>query len=327
MKHFCIYPKEGFFLQRRYDVICVGQLCADILVRPVNEKIFTVDSTPVDSMLLWPGGDAQNESCVMAKLGMKTALVGKIGHDIWGDAIVDIVTKSGVDLSHVVRDDTVNTCTSVALIFEDGRRNFLYQGGGNDAFTADDIDFSLFSQTRLVTLGSLFSLPGLLESGFATIVQKAHEAGALVSADTAQVPEGYTAESIRPIIQDLDYFMPSYEEASKLVNSDNPETIVDRLKAVCRGVVILKHGGDGCYVSDGQQSFHMPPFKVNAIDTTGAGDNFTGGFMTAVLKGFSLRECARFANATGAISVQSIGTTTAIQNFQQVMDFLAAHPA
>ena len=92
-------------------------------------------------------------------------------------------------------------------------------------------------------------------------------------------------------------------------------------------VVILKHGGDGCYVSDGQQSFHMPPFKVNAIDTTGAGDNFTGGFMTAVLKGFSLRECARFANATGAISVQSIGTTTAIQNFQQVMDFLATHPA
>lgn len=93
----------------------------------------------------------------------------------------------------------------------------------NDAFTVEDIDFSLFSQTRLVTLGCLFSLPGLLESGFATIVQKAHEAGALVSADTAQVPEGYTAESIRPIIQDLDYFMPSYEEASKLVNSDDPK--------------------------------------------------------------------------------------------------------
>ena len=135
-----------------------------------------------------------------------------------------IVTKSGVDLSHVVRDSAVNTCTSVALIFEDGRRNFLYQGGGNDAFTIEDIDFSLFSQTRLVTLGSLFALPGLMESGFATIVQKAHEAGALVSADTAQVPEGYTAESIRPIIQDLDYFMPSYEEASKLVDSDDPET-------------------------------------------------------------------------------------------------------
>ncbi len=65
--------------------------------------------------------------------------------------------------------------------------------------------------------------------------------------------------------------MPSYEEASKLVNSDDPKTIVNRLKEVCRGVVILKHGGDGCYVSDGQQSFHMPPFKVNAIDTTGAG--------------------------------------------------------
>ncbi len=81
------------------------------------KKIFTVDSTPVDSMLLWPGGDAQNESCVMAKLGMKTALVGKIGPRYLGDAIVDIVTKSGVDLSHVVRDDMVNTCTSVALIF------------------------------------------------------------------------------------------------------------------------------------------------------------------------------------------------------------------
>lgn len=68
---FLYLSKGGVLLQRRYDVICVGQLCADILVRPVNEKIFTVDSTPVDSMLLWPGGDAQNESCVMAKLGRK----------------------------------------------------------------------------------------------------------------------------------------------------------------------------------------------------------------------------------------------------------------
>lgn len=314
-------------MQRRYDVLCVGQLGADILVRPVNENIFTVDSTPVESMLLWPGGDAQNESCVLAKLGMKTALIGKIGRDIWGDAIVDIVSQSGVDLSHLVRDEKIQTCTSIALIFEDGRRNFLYQGGGNDAFTTADIDFSLFSQTRLVTLGSLFALPGLLESGFAEIVQKAHEAGALVSADTAQVPEGYTVERIRPIIQDLDYFMPSYEEASKLVDSDDPETIVHRLKQVCRGVVILKHGGDGCYVSDGDETFHMPPFKVKAIDTTGAGDNFTGGFMTAVLKGWDLKACARFANATGAISVQNVGTTTAIQDFQQVMDFLAAHPA
>ncbi len=314
-------------MQRQYDVICVGQLCADILVRPVNEKIFTVDSTPVDSMLLWPGGDAQNEACVMAKLGMNTALVGKIGHDIWGDAIVDIVGQSGVDLSHLIRDDKINTCTSVARIFEDGRRNFLYQGGGNDAFVAEDIDFSLFSKTRLVTIGSLFALPGLLETGFSTIIKQAHKAGALVSADTSQVPAGYTAETIRPIIEDLDYFMPSYEEASKLVESDDPETIVKRLKEICHGVVILKNGGDGCLVSDGKDFFHMPPFKVNAIDTTGAGDNFTGGFMTAVLKGFSLRECARFANATGAISVQSVGTTTAIQNYQQVLDFLAAHPA
>lgn len=314
-------------MQRQYDVLCVGQLGADILVRPVNEMIFQVDSTPVESMILWPGGDAQNESCVMAKLGMKTALLGKIGHDLWGDAIVDIVKKSGVDLSHLVRDKNIQTCTSIALIFEDGRRNFLYQGGGNDTFCVDDIDFSLFSQTRLVTIGSLFSLPGLLESGFSTIVKKAHEAGALVSADTAQVPPGYTAESVREIIQDLDYFMPSYEEASKLVDSDDPETIVKRLKEVCRGVVILKHGANGCYVSDGQQMFHMPPFSVKAIDTTGAGDNFTGGFMTAVLKGWDLKQCARFANATGAISVQNVGTTTAIQNFQQVMDFLAAHPA
>ena len=116
-------------MQRQYDVLCVGQLGADILVRPVNETIFQVDSTPVESMILWPGGDAQNESCVMAKLGMKTALLGKIGHDLWGDAIVDIVEKSGVDLSHLVRDKNIQTCTSIALIFEDGRRNFLYQGG------------------------------------------------------------------------------------------------------------------------------------------------------------------------------------------------------
>lgn len=109
-----------------------------------------------------------------------------------------------------------------------------------------------------------------------------------------------------------------------LAQCTDPAEIAQALKTVCPGVVVVKHEADGCYVNDGAQAFHVPAFRVHAIDTTGAGDNFVGGFLCAVLQGLSLPACVQYACATGAISVQSIGTTTGLQSRQQVEDFLRA---
>ena len=238
--------------------------------------------------------------------------------------MLQIAQERGVCTQHVVRDATLPSATSVVLIQADGQRNFLHHGGSSDALRIQDIDLSLVQKARILSFGSLFSMPGLMDGGFAELARAARAAGTPVCADTAQVPQGVTMADIAPILSQLDYFLPSYEEASVLAQCTDPASIAAVLKKACPGVVVVKHGADGCYVNDGTQSLHVPAFAVDAIDTTGAGDNFVGGFLYALLQGLALPACVQYACAAGAISVQSVGTTTGLQNAAQVEAFLRA---
>lgn len=312
-------------MQYKYDVLCIGQMGADILVRPVPQDLFSLDSNRVEPIVLWTGGDAQNQAVVLSKLGMQVALIGKIGQDDWGDFMLRIARERGVCTEHVIRDASLPSATSVVLIRADGQRNFLHHGGSSDTLCLAEIDLSLIGQARMLSFGSLFSMPGLMDGGFAALARAARQAGTPVCADTAQVPKGVTMSDIAPILSQLNYFLPSYEEASVLAQCTDPAEIAAALATVCPGVVIVKHGADGCYVNDGAQAFHVPAFAVHAVDTTGAGDNFVGGFLYASLQGLELSACVQYACATGAISVQSVGTTTGLRDAAQVEDFLRAH--
>ena len=87
--------------------------------------------------------------------------------------------------------------------------------------------------------------------------------------------------------------------------------------------VVITMGGRGAYLNDGKQSMIQPPFRVKAVDTTGAGDAFNGGLLTALAEGKSLFEAGRFASALAALSVQRIGTTNAMPTREEIEQFLS----
>ena len=154
-------------------------------------------------------------------------------------------------------------------------------------------------------------------------MKKAKEAGALTVADCASDSFGQGREIVFKNLSLIDYFIPSYVEAYYLTQEKEPADMAEKLlEKGCKNIII-KLGGEGCYVSDGKRKEVIPPFSPKEVsDTTGAGDNFVGGFMAGLTEGMDLWEAARYANAVAAVSVTKMGAVTALKDKSQVLELL-----
>lgn len=307
-------------MSKAFDVICVGPVVVDLPLQPVDRGIFDVPSYPVDQIQMTVGGDAMNESVILHRLGYRTALMSMTGADIPGNFIRKTAEDEGVDTSGVrVRDDVV-TSINVGLVTPDGERTFVTNRNGSLwKMTIDDVDLEAIRDAKILSLASIFNSPGLDGPAMVKIAQKAKREGMKVCADIVAPRIGEKLEDIRETLSYLDYFFPNYEEAASLTGESDLDKIADVLLSCGVGNVIIKTGSDGCFVKNASESFTVPAVPgIRALDTIGAGDNFAAGFISALLEGKSLRDCARFANATASLSVQALGATGGVQDRKQV---------
>lgn len=313
---------------KNIDVICVGAAVVDIPLQPVNRDMFEIESFPLQQISMTIGGDAINEATIITRLGHRTALMSMVGKDAVGNFIVEHCEKNGIDHTSVKMRDHIDTSINVGLVTADGERTFVTNRNGSLwKMTLDDVDLSRFGEARLLSLASIFNNPLLDGKALVHIFQEAKKQGMTICADMIKARLGETLDDIREALGYVDYFFPNYDEACMMTGETELEKIADRFLACGIQHVVIKTGKDGCYIksSDGGV-LTVPAMKgITAIDTIGAGDNFASGFITAVLDGKSLKECAEFANVTASISVQSIGATTGVQSKEQVTERLAEY--
>lgn len=312
-------------MEKIFDCLCIGLIVADLLVKTVNPNVFRVDSTKVDEIKAMPGGDAMNEAIILARLGARVGLLGKIGADPFGRIVLNQAAANGVNVKYVTIDDATKTTVSIVLINENGERNFVYCPGNNDHFSIADVNLSLLQQTRIVNVGSIFGLPLLDRGGIETIFHAAHENHVITTADVTHDVAKLGFAGIKNILKLMDIFMPSYIEAVYLTQETKPEKMADVLLRAGVQTVVIKLGEKGCYIKTAGECYEISSYPVRAVDTTGAGDNFVAGFLTGMLKGWNLQQCGRFANAAGALCVQGMGATTAVRSFEQVVDYMQNH--
>jgi len=112
------------------------------------------------------------------------------------------------------------------------------------------------------------------------------------------------------------------EEAVMLSGRKDPKEICDVFLEMGAKNVVIKNGEDGCYVHKNGKLIDTPPYKCNAVDTTGAGDSFCAGFITGLIKGLTIVECGKFANAVGAHCVMEKGATTGIKSYEEIREFM-----
>lgn len=211
-----------------------------------------------------------------------------------------------------------------ALVKPDGTRHFLgLAGSNNQSLCLEDFCLELVTQARIVSYGSFFFLKGLDSGGVSILLKKAKDAGALTVADCASDSFNQGKEIVFRNLPLIDFFIPSYVEAQYLTQEDEPGAMAEKLlEKGCRNIII-KLGEEGCYVCDGKRAETVPAFRPERVsDTTGAGDNFVGGFMAGITEGMDLWDAARYANAVAAVSVTEMGAVTALRNKSQVLKIL-----
>ena len=306
------------------DVACVGILVADVITKPVDEIPEKGLLGLVDSIELFSGGNAMTAAINIKKIGLNSAVIGKIGNDPFGDFLEGCLDKSGVDTRGISRDEKVQTSTSVALSSSDGERTFLHCVGANGTFSVDDVNWDVVDESKIVFVTGTYLLNTFDGKQTVEFLKKCKEKGKTTALDVCWDSKGKWGELLNDAMPYIDIFMPSIDEAKMIAGKEEPEEMADVFFQ--RGVkkVVIKLGKDGCYVRESKDSegIVVPSYKVKAVDTTGAGDSFCSGFLSAYAKGNSFLECAQFANATGAHNVMAKGATTGIKSYEEIVEFM-----
>jgi len=310
------------------DIVCVGIMVADALGRPIDDVPEKGRLQLFDHMELHTGGCAVNTATAVARMGLSSAVIGKVGRDGFGDFLVNELKSEGVDASAVARDDSASTSFTFIMIASDGERRFLHTFGANATFCLDDVDMRVARSAKILHVAGTFLMPTFDGEQTAEVLRQAQAAGVTTTLDTAFNDRLDNCLSIiRPCLPHIDYFLPSIEEVIKLSGTDDYRKAARMFKDLgCKNVAI-KLGREGSFILTDDGGVHVPIYKVETVDASGAGDSFIAGFLAGILQGWDMVECARFGSAVAAHCVQAIGCTVGVKSFDEIRAFQAGREA
>ncbi|MBC7765256.1 MAG: carbohydrate kinase family protein [Hyphomonadaceae bacterium] len=305
------------------DVTCLGILVADIIV-PVNELPEDGKLSLVSHIALYTGGCAANTGIDLAKLGIKTAIIGKMGNDGFGQFFFNEFKRFNIHTSAITVQDGLSTSASVVMLNQNGERSFLHALGANATLTMEDIDFSVIESSKILFVAGALLMPRLDGEPTAEILKHAQERGVFTALDTAWDSTGRWMEAIAPCLPHLDLFIPSIEEAQALSGETDVQKMAEVFLHKGTKLVVIKMGNKGCYIQSSLGEKHIVGTyrKIKPVDTTGAGDSFVAGFLTGILKGWDLKTCGKFANAVGTHCIMQVGASAGIKSFEEIFAFM-----
>ena len=299
------------------DVVCVGILVADVIVRPVAQLPEPGTLGFVEAIELRGGGCALNTSSALARLGLASAALGKVGRDTFGDFVLRLLDERAVDADGVLRDPELPTSASVALVDPAGKRTFLHVRGANAALAADELGERPIAGRALHVAGALV-LDGLDGEPTAELLAEARSRGIHTSVDPVFDPDGRW-ERLLPALPHCDLVTPGLAEAQGITGEREAARAAARLRELGARTAAVTLGADGCYVSGDGFEGHVPAVPVDPVDGTGAGDAFAAGFLYGALAGWPLERCARFANAAGALATTAIGAFEGVGTLEETL--------
>ena len=309
------------------DVACIGILVADVIAKPVDEIPKSGLLTRISSIETFSGGCAMNAAVDMAKIGINTAVLGKIGNDSFGDFLKNELIKYNVNTDGIAVDSEHQTSASIVLSASCGERSFLHTVGANAEFCYEDINWDVIDKSKIVFVAGTMLMDKFDGEDCAKVLKRAKEMGKITVLDTAWDSRGRWMEVLAPCMPYIDVFLPSIEEAIELSGETEPEKIADKFFADGVKQCASKLGSKGCYLRESKDApgICVPVFKVDAVDTTGAGDSFCAGFLSGMVHGLSFEKCGEFANAVGAHCVLAKGASTGIKSFDEINKFIEAN--
>ncbi|MEG3841672.1 ribokinase [Microcoleus sp. herbarium14] len=256
------------------------------------------------------GGKGANQAVAAARLGTSTHMIGRVGNDKFGEELLTSLQLYDVNIDNVLTDKNTHSGVAIIAVDETGQNNIIVIPGANNHVGEADIERlkKLFSGATSLLLQLEIPLEFVQKAA-----KVARQAGVRVILDPAPARSDFPIELYRLI----DIITPNEVEASQLVGFpvNNPETAILAAKQLQeRGVenVIVKLGDRGAVAVTADETFFVPPFAVEAIDTVAAGDAFNGGLAAALDVGRSLSEAVVWGSAAGALCTTKRGAQGAM---------------
>ena len=309
-------------MDSKMDVLCIGMALVDSIIKGFNPEPVSASGFTAASGTLNVGGEAVNEAVAAAKLGARTGILCSLGQDPAGDMIVRDLEKNGVDTSLVIRDPEHSTPVTTMFVNDDGTRKSITNQAHRYNFHPEKY-LDEITNARAIILGSLFRAPFDDPTIIYNVLSSAKKAGILTVADT-KLPNfvKLTLDDVKQALPYVDYITPNEDEAKYFTGEEEPGKMADVFLNYGVKNVIIKLGSKGCYFKNADTAIKLDAMKIDAVDATGAGDNFVAGLTTEILNGKSIEEALKFANACGAICTTAVGAGTALKNYDQVLKSL-----
>jgi len=266
------------------------------------------------------GGKGANQALAARRLGAEVRLIAQVGQDSMGDRIVGHLTDAGFSAEGLLRDPATATGVALIVVDREGRNQIAVAPGANRTLT----------QERLYSLQGWIEWSDLLlcqlETPLETVRWALGEARRLGRRTILNpAPPRSLPDDLYPLV---DVLTPNEGEALALsgVTGGGRDAIREAAQRLMRkgtGVVIVTLGADGALLVTPEDAIHVPGFSVDAVDTTAAGDAFTGALATTLGSGTPLRDAVRFANAAGALACTRRGAQESLPDRAAVEAFLA----
>ncbi|HEX6449752.1 MAG TPA: carbohydrate kinase family protein [Trebonia sp.] len=304
-----------------FDLVVVGDCNADLLISGGDVvPAFGQQERLVDEANLTIGGSGGICAAGAARLGLRVAMVGVLGDDIFGRFMRESLGSRGVDMSAVRTDPRIPTGLSIHLIRDDDRA-IITNPGTIPELRSEDIGADLLASARHVHVSSYFLQSGLWK-GLPDLLRGARDAGATVSLDPNWDPAETWDQGLSDVYGHLDVLLPNDAEVAELARAHAAakgqavgDSAADAARKLAQAgpAVVVKLGAEGALACFPDGQLHRVPAvpDVTPVDTVGAGDSFDAGYLAATLWGWGTRRALALGAACGALSTRRAGGATA----------------
>jgi ribokinase len=302
-------------------VVVVGSINMDLVVKTavLPRPGQTVQGRHFASI---PGGKGANQAVAAARLGGRVHMIGKVGGDHFGEHLLMCLNKNQVDTSAVVIAEGISSGLAIVMVDAQGENSICVVAGANSQVQPEDLTAQeeLISRAKVVVLQLELPVPTVLQA-----IRLARKHNVMTILDPAPA-----AADTPPELLKVDIITPNHIEAGLMVG----EPIADVRSAKTVAAALLANGPEAVVVTIGEKGAvlvdksdnirHFPAPKVGIVDTTGAGDAFTGALSVAIARGRKYSDTIRYANTAGALACTKFGAQPAMPTRREVEELLAS---
>jgi 2-dehydro-3-deoxygluconokinase len=304
------------------DLICLGEPLVEFSQLP-EQELYKAGF----------GGDTSNTAIAAARQGARAGYLTILGQDRFGDLLVELWDREGVDRSQVRRN--AQAPTGIYFVTHDaGGHHFHYYRAGSAAsgMTPQDLPRDYIAGAKILHASAISQ--AISADACETVLAAmdiARGAGVRVCFDTnlrlKLWPLDRARAAIDAAIRRADILRPALDDAQVLTGLEDADAILDRFLAMGPKLVAMTMGKAGVLLDDGRHRHRIAPHRVQAVDATGAGDTFNGAFLARLIAGDAPLEAARYANAAAALQTTGYGAVAPMPRPESVRRFLAEQAA